>query len=678
MTSPLEIGEFLSGFLAEADDHLRSASKNLLALDQSLAKGEPHPRAVRELFRSMHTIKGLSAMIGAEPIVDIAHAMETLLRSADRSPQLLRRPAVDPLLRGLRAVEERVASLAQKKPMAPAPHALIESLEAAWTGEVSAGAAAGAAMALPADLDAKLGASDKEQLTQGVKAGQRALRVDFVPSAEKAASGVTITTVRERTARSAEIVKVVPVARVATAEGPGGLSFALVVLTEHPIDALAGLIGVEASAITALSAEPTPQPHQPLPEEEDGAEPEPLELTPEARDKRVVRVEVGRLDDALERLSALVVTRFKLDRAIAALKIAGADVRQLQQIAAENGRQLRDLRSAIMRARTVPVSELLERIPLIVRGLSRTTGKSVRVEIEAGNAELDKAVADRIFPAIVHLVRNAVDHAIEAPEVRATQGKPAEGLLRVTCSARSNNQLELSISDDGAGIDAERVAAKANLPVPQTSDELLDLITLPGLSTMEKATTTSGRGFGMDIVKRIAVSELGGELSMTTARGKGTTFSLRIPLTITIIDAFSFLCGGQPFVVPVAMIEEILEVDTQRMVSSPSRVGQRQVRLLQRRGEAVPMVNLVQLFALASTTQATHKALVVRKNGAPFAFEVDRMLGQQEVVVRPLEDPLVRVSGISGATDLGDGLPTLVVDLIAIAGQVDAKERAWA
>ena len=671
MSSPLEIGEFLSGFLAEADDHLRSASKNLLALDQSLAKGEPHPRAVRELFRSMHTIKGLSAMIGAEPIVDIAHAMETLLRSADRAPNLLKRPAVDPLLRGLRAVEERVAALSQKKPLLEAPHALIEALEAAWSAEHAPGPTAAPTLAtLPADLEQKLGAADKQQLAQGVKAGRRAVRIDFVPSAEKAAAGVTITTVRERTSRSAEIVKVVPVTRAASAEAPAGLAFALVVLTDLSLEALADAIAIEPTSLTALSEAPAAAP-EPLPDE---PEPEPLELTPEARDKRVVRVEVGRLDDALERLSALVVTRFKLDRAIAALKNTGADVRQLQQIAAENGRQLRDLRSAIMRARTVPVTELLERVPLIVRGLSRTTGKSVRVEIEAGNAELDKAVADRIFPAIVHLVRNAVDHAIETPEERATKGKPAEGLLKVSCSARSNTQLELTIADDGSGIDPEKVAAKAQRPVPQTDSELLDLITLPGLSTMEKATTTSGRGFGMDIVKRIAVTELGGELSMTTRRGKGTTFTLRIPLTITIIDAFSFLAGGQPFVVPVAMIEEILEVDAKRLVTSPSRTGQRQVRLLQRRGEAVPMVNLDQLFDLGKPAQDSFKALVVRKNGAPFAFQVDRMLGQQEVVVRPLEDPLVHVSGISGATDLGDGLPTLVIDLIALAGHADVPE----
>ena len=374
-----------------------------------------------------------------------------------------------------------------------------------------------------------------------------------------------------------------------------------------------------------------------------------------------------------------------------------------------------------MRARMVPVRELLERLPLVVRGITRTSGKKVRVDIEGGGAgfaggggtregrsigdlELDKSVADRVFPALVHLVRNAVDHGIETPPERVRLGKPEEATIRVSCFERSNRQLEVAISDDGRGIDAEKLARKAGREVPKTEAALLDLLTVRGLSSRDEATTTSGRGLGMDIVKRIAVDQLGGELLLQTRPGAGghPPVSCGAPedtdlelsrgengrervntmasidgvsneatpsgdLMRTIVDAFSFICGKQPFVVPVAAIEEILDVEPARLVRAP---GGRDLRLLQRRGETVPLVALDRVLDMEAPSGGRRKALIVRRNAEPFAFEVDRMLGQQEVVVRPLEDPLVRVPGVTGSTDLGDGLPTLVLDLISLTGSL--------
>jgi two-component system chemotaxis sensor kinase CheA len=223
------------------------------------------------------------------------------------------------------------------------------------------------------------------------------------------------------------------------------------------------------------------------------------------------------------------------------------------------------------------------------------------------------------------------------------------------------------------------------VPVPTTNEGLLALLTRPGLSTRAEVTTTSGRGVGMDVVKRIAVEDLGGEVSMRTAPGHGTTFSLRIPLSITIVDAFSFTCGGETFVVPVSMVEEIQEVDLGRTVRGPDRrkaprgdVDRRQAPtaratdMIQRRGEAVPVLRLDELLGLNVSAELRRKAIVVRRHGAPFAFAVDRMLGQQEVVVRPIEDQLVQVHGVTGTTDLGDGRPTLVLDLSALGGRLMA------
>jgi two-component system chemotaxis sensor kinase CheA len=659
----VDLKSFIAGYLAEVEEHLSAAAQNLVAVDLAVRRGARDPRAVRELFRSMHTIKGLSAMIEVAPIVDVTHAMESLLRVADRLGGPLDAPAVDALADGLRAIEQRVAAVAGGQPVPPAPAPLIERLERLQpTAGQSDGSGLGE-LTLPPDVAAKLSPAERAQLAQGVSGGRRAWRVDFVPTPSRAATGLSISSVRERVARVAEIVKVFPVALPKSEEAPGGLAFALIVLAEDDpaplVEAAATNLAVALSGATTAAA-----PGGELDEE--------VARMGSVAGARRVRVDVARLDDAMEKLSALVVNRFRLQRAVAALRESGADTRALADILNENARQLRDLRAAIMRVRMVPMDELLERIPLLVRGLERATGKQVRVNIDAGRAELDKAVAERLLPAIVHLVRNAVDHALEAPEERRRAGKDPVGLIEVTCHERSNNRLELSVRDDGRGVDRAAVAARAGRPVPASDEGLLELLTLPGLSTRSEASATSGRGLGMDIVKRIAVDALGGELLMRTDPGRGTTFTLRVPLTITIVDAFSFLAGAQPFVTPVSSVEEILEVDPKQLVRGPAlkRRGA-EVAIYERRGEGMPLVALEQVFALPiSAAAAQKKAMVVRRHGQPFAFAVDRMLGQQEVVVRPLEDPLVRVPGVSGSTDLGDGKPTLVLDLVALSSML--------
>jgi len=663
-SSAFDASEFLAGYLVEAEEHLSASTTNLLAVEGSLRKGEKNPRAVRELFRSLHTIKGLSAMVGVDPIVDIAHAMETALRQADRAAGALTAEAVDVLLSGLRAIGERVRALSLGTPVAPAPALLLDELDALEIeGEPTPDEVE---LDLDPSLLSKLSAAELAQI-QGASGGRRALRVDFVPSPARAAEGVNITTVRERISTIAEIVKILPLSIPATDAAPGGLAFVLLVLTEAPDEALAAAASASPEQVRGLRIRHTEE-AGPAPKFEASSAEEDVGET-EGRKRGIVRVDVARLDDALERLSALVITRFRLARAVDALAAQGVSVGELGDIVKSYGRQVRDLRGAIMRARMVPVAELLDRVPLIVRGLSRAMNKPVRVVIDAGKAELDKAVAERIFPAIVHLIRNAVDHAIEPPAERKRLGKPEEGLVRVTCFERSTNQLELCISDDGRGIDREAAARRAGRPVPESDAALLDLITLPGLTTLDQATKTSGRGLGMDIVKRAVVDELGGALSLRTTPDAGTTFTLLIPLTISIVDAFSFVCGEQIFVAPVAAIEEIVEVGQEALVRGPSgrtRLGD--MRFMERRGEIVPLVNLASVFSLASGDDP--KALVVRRNGTPFAFGIQRMVGQQEVVIRPLDDALVKVPGVSGSTDLGDGQPTLVLDLVALSGAI--------
>jgi two-component system chemotaxis sensor kinase CheA len=287
-----------------------------------------------------------------------------------------------------------------------------------------------------------------------------------------------------------------------------------------------------------------------------------------------------------------------------------------------------------------------------------------------------------LFPAIVHLVRNAVDHAIEPPAERRAAGKAEEGTIRIACFAYSNTRLELVVSDDGRGIDRAAVARRAGREIA-SHDALLDVLCRAGFTTRDVATATSGRGMGMDIVKRIVVDQLGGELSVETEVGVGTTFTLRVPLTISIVDAFTAQCCGQRFVVPVSMVEEILEVDPAKVRQGPAPAGHSNARasLIERRGEAVPLVDLASVLAIRpESAPRALQAVLVRSGGALIGFALDKVVAQQEAVVRPLIDPFAQSPGIAGATDLGDGKPTLVLDLVALGATLARREGepgAW-
>lgn len=659
MSGSLHREEFLAGYLAEAHEHLAAARTAVLAAEEALRRGHPAPRPIRELFRALHTLKGLSGMIGVDPIVDVAHELETALRAADRAGGRLRPEALDALVKGIGAIEERVERVGRREPVPPAPQDLLDAL-AGLVAFPPAGAVRGTD--LPPDLAQKLAAADLEQLAEGIAGGRRAVRLEFVPSPERAARGLDVTAVRERVGKLGEIVKVLPRSAPAGEHAPAGLLFVLLVLTSASAEELAAAVEGTAESVQEV--------HLSAPGREDEGLPEQAEEAAEGGGPAVthafVRVDVERLDEALEHVSALIVSRARLARALEPVAAAGADLRALGPILQDHARELRLLRAAVMRARLVRLSEVLERAPLLVRGLARSAGKQVRLALEVGTAEVDKAVGERLFPAIVHLVRNAVDHAIETPRERRDAGKPEEGTIRIACATRSEGSLELTVRDDGRGIDAEAVARKAGAPVPASGAELLDLIARPGLSTMDAPTRTSGRGIGMDVVRRVIVADLGGSLSLSTQRGTGTVFTLRVPLSLTIVDGLTFECAGETYVVPTAAVDELVDVDPAGLTSGPSPRGSgASIAMLRWREESVPYVELREALRL-SRRGAPRKGIIVRSGLGPFGFGVDRMIGRQEVVIRPLADPLVARPGVAGATDLGDGRPTLVLDLAAL------------
>ncbi|HEY0987496.1 MAG TPA: ATP-binding protein, partial [Kofleriaceae bacterium] len=557
---------------------------------------------------------------------------------------------------------------------APAPADLLDAIEVAAVeaGRERTPDSPGGAASAPG-WDSGLSPRERHQLTVAWRAGRRAWRVSFVPSEANAARGITIASVRARMAELGEIINVLP---RATPGGRSSIAFDLLVASDAAPAALAEAAVTSDDQLVEMRAPVALEPDAP-----ESAAPEPAGSTPEAAASRgagdngsrapgligraLVRVELARLDELQDQLSLLIVSRFRLEREIAGLAGRGIDVRALREIASLQGRQLRDLRRAILRARMVRLAEVLEPLALLVRSLARSAQNEVRLEIDARDAELDKAVADRLLPALIHLVRNAVDHAIEPADERAARGKPRAGTVTVSCLEIGGNRLELVVRDDGRGIDRRAIETRAGRRVDSPAD-LLDVLTSPGFSTRDVATRTSGRGLGMDIVRRIATMDLGGELAMSTTPGAGTAFTLRVPLTIAVVEVLSFVCGAQTFVVPVSSVDEIFELGSDQDIAPPAPAGARApVRLAERRGQAIPLRSLGAMLAIDAGA-AARKAIVIRRHGAAVGFTVDRMLGRHEVVVRPVDDALVKVPGVAGSTDLGDGRPTLVLDLGAL------------
>jgi two-component system chemotaxis sensor kinase CheA len=390
----------------------------------------------------------------------------------------------------------------------------------------------------------------------------------------------------------------------------------------------------------------------------------------------VARVELGRLDEVMRLVGDLVVSRGRLGEAAArgATLVPSGLLDLIAEIDAAMERQLRQLREGVMRIRLVPVGEVFERLRFAARDSIRESGKQVRLVVHGQSTEIDKVIVDRMLEPLLHLVRNAVSHGIESPEERRARGKPEEGTLTLRASA-SGDRIRLRVEDDGAGIDVARVARRARerglLAADETLgvDGLLDALCTPGLSTRDEADRTSGRGVGMDVV-RAAVRALSGELTMDTAPGAGTAFTIELPLSLMILDALLVDVGGQLMAVPQPALREILQIASSSVVSFENNDA------VSYRDGVLPIVHLAPLFGFPDSRPERCYLLVVGSDAAPIGLRVDRLIGLREIVVHPVADRLVAMPGVSGATDLGNGRVSLILDVAAVLRLADAQRDA--
>ena len=394
-----------------------------------------------------------------------------------------------------------------------------------------------------------------------------------------------------------------------------------------------------------------------------------LPLSPPG-DSGSIRVSVDKIDELMNTVGELMITQAMLIQL--GDQLTGPQAEPLRAGLAQLERNMRELQESVMRVRMLPISFVFSRFPRMVRDLAQRLGKQIELKLTGEQTELDKTVLEKIGDPLVHLVRNSIDHGIESPERRLAAGKPAAGTVHLDATHRGGN-ISVEVSDDGSGIDKERILAKARArgmvgPNESLSDaEVYELIFQPGFSTVEKATDLSGRGVGMDVVRR-NVKSLGGKIEVRSDPGRGARFTITLPLTLAIVDGQSVAVGRETYIVPLISIVESMQLHA----GSVSRLGARG-EVFSFRGEYLPIIRLHELFAVEPRARALQDGLVVvaEGDGRRVGLFVDDLLGQQQVVIKSLETNYGHIEGISGATILGDGSVALILD---VPGLIRAAE----
>ncbi|WP_028068074.1 chemotaxis protein CheA [Solirubrobacter soli] len=635
-------------FLAEGREHLQELNLAVVRIEETPDDRE----TVDEIFRIAHSLKGMSATMGFAGMAALTHEMENVFELLRQRKNGLSREEIDVCLECLDMLEAAVDAIDDTGAEAIAPDPLIQRLKALVRedgGETADGDA-------PSEIEAP---SDLSEMAQG----RRVVQITATLRDDVDMPSVRAYMVLAAAAKLGETLACVPapadvdtfngreiVAWLVSENTDGELHAAVsripdvaeAEVTEAVADAAVdGVEEVEtaaaAAATPAARAETTNRPHH---------------------GSSTVRVDAERLDQLMHAMGELVLNRTQVE-----VLAAHAEVPGLQQAIQGLTRTSHALQAMVMQVRMIPVEAVLLRFPRLVRDLSVKLSKQVELELIGKDTELDRSVVDSLGDPLVHLIRNALDHGLEGPAEREAAGKEPTGKVTIEARHAGGNVL-ISVSDNGRGIDPERVARKAR-ERGLIGDEQIDmaraaeLLFHPGFSTADTTSDISGRGVGMDAV-RVAIRELGGEVTLLSELGKGTTAEIRLPLTLAIMTALIVQADGRPFAIPLDRIER-----TVRTSDLPIRsVAGRQMLVLN--DGVLPLVDAAEQFGGSPATDAAY-AVVVRGNGERLAFAVSVLDGQRELVTRPLPPEVSEGSALSGAAVLSDGQIALIVDCDAVA-----------
>ncbi len=641
----MSVDKYRELFLSEADDLLESLESALLKLEADPTDAEQ----VAAAFRALHTLKGSGAMAGLTGLAAFAHEVEAVFDGVrnDRLPvtsnlitlalaakdhlrdeceDVADPQAREKLLVEFRSFAESSEATSEARPAPPAPASTKETvyrLNLRFAPQVFGD---GSSLLLLLDELGDLGV-----LSLQVVADQLPAFDDFDPERLYLTWAGTLTT----TASMDEIREV------------------FLFLDDDT--------GIEIQPVAEADEAPT---SAPAPTSSAKTEAPPPPKREAAARTAVLKIPAPKLDLMVDLVGELVIARSRLSA------VAGRfDDPDLQSISEDVERLTSELRDRTMDLRMLPVSSTFRRFERLIRDLSKALNKPLVLSTEGGDTELDKTVLDRLADPLVHLLRNAADHGIESVEERQARGKTEPGTIHLR-ARQTESKVVIEVEDDGGGLDPARIRKKAierGLLTPEadvSEQELFALLFEPGFSTTTEVSDVSGRGVGLDVVRR-SIVELNGAFSVRSTLGVGTTFTIRLPLSLAIMDGLLVLIGGDPYVFPLALVEECIEPPR-------SSHGGKETRLLPVRGELVPYLRLRDFFRVSGNDQVDDSQIVITQlNEGRFGFMVDKVVGQHQTVLKD-PGPIARnVDGISGATILGDGKVGLIIDAPAIVGIAD-------
>jgi two-component system, chemotaxis family, sensor kinase CheA len=637
-------------------DFLQESTENLDRLDQEFVHLESDPgnsELLGSIFRTIHTIKGSCGFLGFTKLEKLTHAGESLL-SQMRAGELVLNPEIaDHLLEMVDAVRALLTEIRNTESEGTRDYLdLVDRLKKLLATAQPPAATPPAADLAPTPPDVASKAETPSESEKQTTSPSDAPATSPKVAREKkiAKSGVVPARlggvlVRQGRVRPEEILRALQMQEAGDTRRIGEILVQLGLITERDI--------AEALA--------------------EKKQPEAAEAA--------IRVDVNLLEKQMNLVSELVLLRNRL------LQIATeTNERNLNGAVHGLNYVTSELRKNVMKTRMQPVSQLFDKLPRIVRDVSKDLGKKIKLETHGGDTELDKTLLEAIKDPVTHILRNSMDHGLETPEIRLQKGKPEEGALRIRAFHEGGN-FHLEIADDGAGIDLDRVKQKAISKGAITAaqaeklseTEALNLIFLPGLSTAEKVTNVSGRGVGMDVVKT-NVERIGGLTKLQTTRDRGTTVWLEIPLTLATIPALTVLSGKSVFAIPQAALVEMIAVDSEDAHKFIENIDG--VSVFRFRGTVLPLMSLREELKLAGDPAADtniSKIVVVRTEGRQIALLVDIIRNTEEIVIKPLDKRFKSIALFSGAAVLGDGRVALILDIAALArraGVVSTRQQS--
>ena len=654
----MDVSRYADLFLTESREHLSAINHSLLALEKSAGDVE----AVGAIFRAVHTVKGMSATMGYSAVAELSHELETLLDRVRKGERTITPSVMDALFAAADALEASielaVAGRAEEADLAPLVERLHELVEGRDSGRVSLPSKSIKAVA-PGE------AASHTVWTAGAAPGPGVL-VRVRLNQGTPLRGVRAYLVVQKARSFGSVSAVEPPVDQLQADAFDH-DFSIRVVPRVDIDDLVRALRA-AGDVAEVVLEAAEVPLGPPPRHTIVAQ----RLTPvgvpqaseaaaapdrATQQARHVRIDLRRLDTLMNMIGELVIARGRL-QAIAATTGDPA----LDETVSLSSRLISDLQDQIMTSRMVPVWQVFDRFPRLVRDAARMLDKQVEFVVEGKEIELDRSMLDEIGDPIVHLLRNAVDHGIESPETRTALGKSATGKLTLS-ALRDRSAVLIRVTDDGRGIDRHRVMKRGQelgmidpARTELSDDELLRLISRPGFSTAEKVTDISGRGVGIDAVQN-RVRALGGSVEIRSIPGQGTSVTFRLPLTLAILRALLAKVGGEVFALPMTHIDETIDLNAESVRS----VRGQEVLVL--RGDVLPLIRFRERVGLPAADGRRQQVVILEIGEKRAALIVDELAGQQEIVVKQFDTVKDGLALFSGATILGDGAPALIVDV---------------